>query len=164
MPAPKGNKYAVGNNGGAPTKYLKKYAKQAYKLKLLGASMADIAEFFGVGVTTLYTWRDKHKEFAESLVDGGVNADAEVATSLYKRATGFTVNETRVFQYQGDIIKTTVRKYYPPSEAAQKFWLTNRSPENWKNKIEVDPGEGLGSIPVFEFAKKPKENTEETEN
>jgi hypothetical protein len=37
MPAPKGNKHAVDNSGGRPTKYKPDYAEQAQKLLLLAA-------------------------------------------------------------------------------------------------------------------------------
>ena len=59
-----GNKYAVGNKGGGrPTLFKEEYLEQAYKLCLLGATDADLADFFGVDEDTINLWKRTHKDF-----------------------------------------------------------------------------------------------------
>ena len=87
MAAAKGNKYAKGNKGGGRTSdYQEEYLEQAYKFCLLGATDAQLAEFFNVSETTINNWKDKHEEFSLALKRGKMIADAEIANSLYQRA------------------------------------------------------------------------------
>lgn len=67
MPAPKGNQYAKGNNGGRPTRYLKKYCAKAIELGKLGKSQVQIACALDVDPKTLRDWANSHKEFALAL-------------------------------------------------------------------------------------------------
>ena len=144
MPAPKGNKFAEGNEGGAPTKYLKKYAKEVYKLCLLGAIDKEMADFFEVAESTFYLWKKEHKEFSEAISKGKIAADAQVAEKLFKRALGYSHRETKLFQYEGKIISKNITKHYPPDVTAIKYWLNNRQRHKWREKIEhgVTDGEG----------------------
>ena len=149
MPAPKGNNFAEGNDGGRPTKYLKKYVAQAYKLCLLGATDEQLADFFEVAESTIYEWKNKHKEFSEAIKEGKKIADCEVAHSLFQRAVGYNHMETKVFQYQGKIITKRVRKQYPPDTQAIKYWLNNRQKEHWREKVEfgITDNEGNDVLP-----------------
>ena len=74
---------------GRPTKYKPEYAEQAYKLCLLGAIDADMADFFNVEVSTLNNWKSEFPEFLESIKKGKMLADANVASRLYQRAMGY---------------------------------------------------------------------------
>ncbi|WP_232055099.1 hypothetical protein [Vibrio taketomensis] len=85
MPGPLGN---CNNN-----KYQIEYAKQAYKLCLLGARDQDLAHFFDVHRDTIFHWVSLYPKFAEARKRGKLQADAEVAYQLFKRATGVTVKE-----------------------------------------------------------------------
>lgn len=67
--------------------------------------------------------------------------------ALLKRALGFTQEEV----YSEDIIdkdsgeitnlakRKVIRKTVPPDVRALLFWLKNRYPERWKDKIEPPP-------------------------
>ena len=49
MPAPPGNRNAVGNRGGwRPSRYRPEFAEQAWRLLALGRTDADLGRFFGV--------------------------------------------------------------------------------------------------------------------
>src|ERR671925_133672 len=76
-----------------PTKYKSEFAEQAYKLCLLGATDAELADFFNVSETTIDTWKKAHKEFLGALTRGKDWADAEVAHSFHKRAVGYQYTE-----------------------------------------------------------------------
>lgn len=149
--------------GGAPTKYKVSYNQQAYKLCLLGATDTELADFFEVNEDTIHEWKKVHPKFSESLKKGKTVADAEVAASLHKRATGYKYKET-VFektdsketlegttdsQITTDQYKKKITlKELPPDTGAATLWLKNRQKDKWRDKTEVDlggqPGNPIG--------------------
>lgn len=122
---------------GRPTKYKPEYAKQAYKLCLLGATDKGIANYFEVDEATINRWKLEFPEFCESLKEGKEEADAIVASSLFHRATGYSHPDTDIKIYKGKVIKTELTKHYPPDSTAAIFWLKNRNPEKWREKQEI---------------------------
>ena len=124
---------------GRPEKYQPYYAEEAYKLCLgFGATDAQLAEWFGVCEQTINNWKVTHPEFLESIKQGKVIADANVARALYERATGCSHPDVHVAVWQGEVIITPVTKHYPPDVGAAKYWLNNRQPERWRNQVEVE--------------------------
>jgi transposase len=149
-----GNKNALGNEGGAPTKYKEEYAKQAYKLCLLGLNDDELAEYFEVSTSTISNWKIDYPEFLEALKGGKVIADAKVAQSLYKRATGFTKDGLeKVFQFQGEIVRAPTKEYYPPDAGAALNWLKNRQKDKWRDKQEIGftDKDGEDVVQVFQI-------------
>lgn len=156
MSAKEGNKYALGNSGGAPTKYKKDFARQAYKLCLLGFTDKALADYFDVDEQTVNNWKGKHKEFFGSVKAGKAIADANVAESFYRRAIGYAYDEVTFEKIDsktnleitttGDIKigdsykKKIVTKEVPPDPGAALNWLKNRQKDLWRDKqiIEVD--------------------------
>lgn len=139
--AMKGNKNAIGGNGGAPSLYKKEYAEQARKLCLLGYTNEELADFFNVAVSTIYKWRIDFPEFSESIKKGKDIADAEVANSLYNRAMGINYTERKV-KNEGD--KETVEvteKYIAPDSTAIIYWLKNRQRDKWCDRKEESSNE-----------------------
>lgn len=139
MPAPKGNKNAVGNKGGGrKSSYQKQYAKVAMKMAELGATDREIAEALGVAEPTLHYWRAQHVEFSEALKIGKAPCDDRVEASLYHRAVGYTFTSEKIFQFQGEIVRAKTIEHVPPSDTAAIFWLKNRRKEAWRDKHEVE--------------------------
>jgi len=138
MPAPKGNKFAVGNKGGGrPSEYAEEYADIAYKLCLLGATDAEIADILGFSEDTINEWKKKHEDFSLSLKKGKLIADSEVASRLYERALGFEHDSVHISVYDGEVMETPIRKIHPPDTAAAIFWLKNRQPGKWRDKQDI---------------------------
>lgn len=123
---------------GRPTKYKPEFAKQAYKLCLLGATDKRIADFFDVTESTLNLWKQEFPEFSESLKAGKEEADSVVAQSLFHRATGYSHPDVDIKLFKGKIITTKLTKHYPPDSTAAIFWLKNRQPKQWRDKQEVE--------------------------
>lgn len=121
---------------GRPTKYKDEYAKQAYKLALLGSTDKDLADFFEVAESTINLWKLENPIFSESLKKGKLEADANVAKSLYKRALGFKHKEDKIFNDNGAPLIVPTTKHYPPDPTAIIFWLKNRQPKKWRDKPE----------------------------
>ncbi|MDO9271374.1 MAG: helix-turn-helix domain-containing protein [Methylobacter sp.] len=126
------------NKGGRPSTYKPEYAELAYNYCLLGATDDQLAVFFNVTRSTISAWKNKKPQFLEALKRGKVVADANVASALYRRATGYSHLESHISNYQGEITLTELTKNYPPDTTACIYWLKNRQPDKWKDKIEVN--------------------------
>lgn len=130
-----------------PTKYQKAFAEQARKLCMLGYTDDQLADFFEVSQATINRWKKDHKEFCESIKKGKDISDAEVTDSLYQRAMGFVAPDVDIRVINDRIVKTPIKKHYPPDTAAAIFWLKNRQKKLWRDKI--DHGiEGANGGPV----------------
>ena len=120
---------------GRPSKYQPEFADQARKLCLLGATDGEMADFFEVCEATINNWKSDHPEFLESIRAGKVKADAEVADSLYRRATGEHVQvEKLVKKDDGSFEAMRIKQYIPGDPNAAFRWLQNRRMQNWTDK------------------------------
>jgi hypothetical protein len=139
--------------GGRPTKYRDEFVEQVYKLALLGLTDEEIAQFFEVDPTTLYSWDETHPEFSQSRARGKMPADGEVAAKLYHRANGYSHDAVKIFMPAGaaEPVYAPYTEHYPPDTQAATWWLKNRQPKRWKDKSEVtgaDGGPVLGLIAI----------------
>jgi len=131
---------------GRPKKYLDVYNEQARKLGLLGYTDKEMAAFFCVAESTFNLWKKQYPIFSESLKAGKDLADMEVTASLYERAKGYSHKETKVFNHQGEIITHDVTRMYPPDPMAIKYWLNNRQPKRWREKVEHEESSAVDSL------------------
>jgi DNA-binding XRE family transcriptional regulator len=120
-----------------PTKYKPEYPEQAAKLCKLGATDAQLADFFGVSVSTINLWKVEHDEFSESIKVPKAQADDRVEQSLFRRAMGYEHDEVDIRVVDHAIVQTPTRKYYPPDTTAAIFWLKNRRGQDWRDVKEV---------------------------
>lgn len=125
---------------GRPTKYLPAYNDLVQKAALLGMTDAEMADFLGVAESTLYLWSKEHPSFSEARKAGKAQADAKVAESLYRAALGGgTVTETREeVDAEGNPVVRKVVKELPANVTAQIFWLKNRQPRQWRDKVVLE--------------------------
>lgn len=127
---------------GRPSDYKPEYVEQAEKLCVLGATDEDVADFFGVDVRTIYRWKHAHPDFCQSLKAGKELADARVERSLYNRAVGYTYDSEKIVTVtqgnnQGSVIeRVPIKEHVPPDTTAGIFWLKNRDPEKWRDKVD----------------------------
>lgn len=140
---------------GRPTKYKKEYDERVRNYCLLGAVDTELASFFGVTEKTLNNWKDDHPSFLQSLSEGKHDADAKVAASLYKRANGYSITETKIEDSDITGSKTTTQtKHIPGSDTAAIFFLKNRQNKKWRDKQEqvISAGEGVSFNMSFSAA------------
>lgn len=125
--------------GGRPSKFDARFIAEAKKLAMLGATDAEMADFWGVSVPTLHGWRKQHPEFFKSTHEGKLIADAEVAASLYSRAIGHQHAAVKIFMPAGaeEPVYAPYTERYPPDTTAASLWLRNRQPARWRDKTEV---------------------------
>ena len=121
-----------------PSKYRPEFVTQAEKLCKLGATDLEVADFFGINVATLNRWKGEYPELCESLKVGKAASDDRVERSLFSRATGYEHDEVDIRVVKDRIVKTPIRKFYPPDTTAAIFWLKNRKPAEWRDKQELE--------------------------
>lgn len=135
---------------GRPTQFKPEFVGQAHRLCLLGMTDDQMALFFEVSERTIHRWKTDSPEFSEALRGGKVLADGNVARSLYERATGCSHAETSVNVVAGEVVLTEVTKHYAPEVTAAKFWLINRQPHKWKDRVEVKEDININVFPSKE--------------
>lgn len=129
-----------------------------------GYSQKEACKKAGIAEGTFYRWCDEDSEFREQVRSAQdeariTKADVRaVEQSLLDVARGFEYEEVKT-EYESrevvdentgkkefkPVIKKQVRttKRFAPNVEAIKFLLTNRDPQNWKNRIDTTQ---MGSI------------------
>lgn len=135
-----------------PVKWCLERVREVYELCLMGATDEDVARVMGVDINTINLWKRTHPEFMESMRRGKDLADARMAASLYKRGTGFWIDEEDIKIYKGEIIRTPVRKYYPPDSWAAYKWMTVRQRTKWSEVSRSENTTTNININKFDFS------------
>ncbi len=118
-----------------------------------GMTDAQIAQKIGISTQTFYDWEKRFPEFLDALKKGKAPVDIEVENALLKRALGYDYEEViteieeipagkgpdgqQIIRQKKHIRKIT--RHQPGEVAAQIFWLKNRRPGRWRDKIETVP-------------------------
>lgn len=105
-----------------------------------GYTRKQLAQYFGIAQSTLYEWMKAHTEFAEAVKRAAAFIDRQVENSLFKRARGYEYDE---IEMSGDGKKQRVkktRKQVAPDVTACIFWLKNRQPERWRDRVPEPDG------------------------
>lgn len=139
-PVKRGKALAIPIPGpGRNSLYREEYAEQAFKLCLLGATDAELANFFEVDERTINNWKKEHPAFFQSIIDGKVKADAEVAHSLYRTATGHQITaEKLVKKADGEFEAIRYKQFIPGDPNAAYKWLLNRRRQDWSDSQRVE--------------------------
>lgn len=114
-----------------------------------GYTQRKACEKENVSTTQFHVWMNKYAEFAMAVEKAKSDFDANivrVATrGLMQLVTGYEYDEKKT-EYEKDpsnpdkqrIVKQTiVRKKVAPNITAVIFALTNKDPENWKNRLNT---------------------------
>ena len=99
-----------------------------------GLTDEQIAHNMGIAYSTLRVWKDKYQTLSATLKKGKEVVDLEVENALLKRALGYTYEEKHVENGQ---VKKIITKEVVPDTTAQIFWLKNRKPKYWRDRVEL---------------------------
>ncbi|QZY56698.1 DNA-packaging protein [Crassaminicella profunda] len=107
-----------------------------------GLTDEQIAHNLGIAVSTFYEYKKKHSEFSEALKKGKTVVDIEVENALLKRALGYKYNEVtqelKINSKTGEaelVVTKVITKEVQPDTTAEIFWLKNRKPAVWRDKV-----------------------------
>jgi hypothetical protein len=116
-----------------------------------GATMLEAAKAAGVHKSTLFEWINSKPDFSDFVQcarkEGEGNSISKVEATLLKMATGYEYEDvkteyaselnTKTGKYEPVIRKQVrIKKNVPANIEAIKFYLSNKAPEQWKNRIE----------------------------
>lgn len=161
---------------GRKSPYRPEFDRQVYKFSLLGITEKRMAELLDVSEKTFNEWKKRRPLFRKSLREGQELADAEVATALTERASGYEYMEAvpikvkevkyengkRVREWERVEI-TMVKRVIPPDPQAIKYFMNNRrrrktvdeTPDDaavWAERQEIDhttKGDKLPAAQVY---------------
>ena len=120
-----------------------------------GMGRKQIVETLGMSDETFNKWMHKYPDFKKAVQEGRKPIDENVVNALYKSAIGYeyyeiqyepkklTAKEREEAEDNGrypknKLVKTkVVKKRMYPNVIAQIFWLKNRLPEMWRDKVDT---------------------------
>ncbi len=123
---------------GRPATFKEEYVEEARKLAALGATDIEIADFFEIDVRTLYRWKHSYPALCQSLNEGKKKADERVINSLFQKAVGYEQDAVKIFMPAGaeKPVYAEYREKIAPDTTAAIFWLKNRRPDEWRDKVQ----------------------------
>lgn len=130
---------------------------------------AEMAREMGISSSTYYDWLGKYAQMSECISGARAGAQARannerVESSLFElacgcvrkikkpikvRSTSYDARGRRVDRER--VVYADEEVFVPPNVKAQIFWLTNRAPERWRNRIEAAVSGSEGGGVKFEF-------------
>lgn len=126
------------SKGGRPSKFDPRMIEEARRLASFGATDEEMAAFWRVSVKTFYNWQKEQPEFLQALKEGKETPDNAVERSLLERATGSSHPAVKILQFEGEPVIVPYTERYPPDTTSMIFWLKNRRPDRWRDKVDVD--------------------------
>jgi len=102
-----------------------------------GMTNQEIASSMGIATSTLSEWMRIHPLFSDAVKRGKQIADDKVEKSLYKRAIGQYVEETKRVD-DGSSVRIETTSKYIADTTAMIFWLKNRKPQEWRDKQQTE--------------------------
>lgn len=176
---------AKGRGRGSPGDSKSLYREDAHpqlarNFALLGMTLDEMAEEFGISIETLKDWRRRHPNLDAAIIRGGRAADGEVVAAMQMRAVGFEKEQLKIFQpkvitwkdkegeMQHELVPQNIpyREYYPPDVRAGQYLLNNRrgrTPQGsltWSGKGMVDgpdPADRVTFQVIFDPSVKPED-------
>lgn len=104
-----------------------------------GLTDEQIAKNIGISRASLYEWKKKEVDIFDALKKGKEIIDFEVENALLKKALGYTITlKEEKLDKDGCVHTLEKDVHIPPDTTAQIFWLKNRKPNNWKDRVETD--------------------------
>lgn len=163
-------------------KYNKKIVKRICDLISKDTyTIAELCSMVGIAERTYYQWQSENAEFAALIKEARDRFDEtmvkEAKNSLMKLVKGYTVNETKTVYEPVSKTETTAKprikeqtvtkKHFQPNVAATIFLLTNKAPDEYKNRqvSELTGKDGKDLLPARVLTKQEmKDMLSELEN
>lgn len=143
-----------------------------------GLTDEQIAHNLGCAYSTFRKWRDQSSAISAALKKGREISNYEVENGLFKKACGHKEVVKKPIKMKRSLFDTETGKkyaeeeyieyveeevYIAPDTAADIFWLKNRCPDKWKDKVEqqqdisIDENSGVIFLaPVLEKNREPE--------
>jgi len=122
----------------------------------------ELAGKLGITRSTLALWKKTNSDISDAVSRGraDVHACEQVEKTLLERSLGYTIQvqkaiKVRRVEYDNfgkrilekeDVVYATEDQHVPADVNAIKFFLTNRAPERWANRVEMEAAISNGSF------------------
>ena len=127
-------------------KYRRQFLPVAKRMMQEGSILQDLADKFGVCISTIRKWFTSHPEFKVAVLAGKDEFDIEtVEPALLKAILPHTELETVTVTENDKPVKVTKKvKKMLGNAGEMRQWLGNRDPERWRNtqNVVVEGAEG----------------------
>lgn len=89
--------------------------------------------------STFYGYKKDYPDFSNALKKGKRVVDFEVENALLKKALGYTIQiKEQKLDRDGCVHDLVKDVHIPPDTTAQIFWLKNRKPKDWRDKVNIE--------------------------
>ena len=104
-----------------------------------GKTDKQIAELMGITISTFYDWKNKYSEFSDAVKMGKEVVDRQVESMLLQKALGNATSEEILYSYDeygNQVEERRIVKRVAPDTTSAIFWLKNRKPDVWRDRIQ----------------------------
>ena len=122
--------------GGRPSKLTPQIAVKIFALSRKGLTDKEIAGIVDIDEKTIHNWKVT-PEFFQSLKEAKGEFNSLIERSLAERAHGYDCPETKILVIKNKVVQVEIRKHYPPDPASMIFFLKNREPSKWRERVEL---------------------------
>ncbi len=124
---------------GRPSVFSETVATKMVELAGKGHTDDQVAKIMGLHVNTIRNWRKKKESLMWAVKEAKAVADEAVEASLFHRALGYSHKAEKIFcNKDGDVTRAETVEHYPPDATSMIFWLKNRKPKEWRDRVEVE--------------------------
>lgn len=133
------------------SKFTPRWREVALELFAKGCTLTEVAAATFVTAKTIRNWLDRYPSFSKEVSDAQQIPIANVEAAVYAAACGYDYEEKK-YQLNNDtgemqLVETYV-KHLPPNPYLAKFFLTNRSSGEWRDRQNLDMAGAGGSVDV----------------
>ena len=112
---------------------------QVRKMAKAAMTEMEIADVLGIDRATFLDWQSRYPKFSRALDLGQAQSTKRVKRALFHRSVGYTHDAVKIFKGTDDQpVVVPYREHVPPDTNAAIFWLKNRQPDQWRDKIDID--------------------------
>lgn len=122
---------------GRPTLKNEQRVEKIMLLAKEGKTDEQMADIVGISKRTIDNWKVRDWEFSALLKENKQLADDMVEASLYKSAIGYEHRLLKEVATKEGVQTIEDAAYYPPNPTSAIFWLKNRKPKQWKDRVEI---------------------------
>ncbi len=103
-----------------------------------GLTDKQIAKNMKVSRSTLSKYKREYSDISDTIKKNKDIIDYEVENALLKKALGYTetLKKQKVTK-DGIIVDITEEMHITPDSTALIFWLKNRQPKKWRDKVDI---------------------------
>ena len=118
---------------GRPPEYTEEAGRKIIERYKAGDTDYQVADIIGKHFQTIRNWKKKNQELLYASNEAKREANELIETSTFINGLGYDYTE-EVMTANGP---QEIRKHARGDQRAREYWLNNRDPKRWKNRVEI---------------------------